>query len=344
MDFSKMTAEELLQYGIDVPNIPYAEDLVEELIKKSFNRKLGADGFLIFEAGKYWSDEVYSKDLLKALMVGQEYELLFRVFKEWQSDRYCAKELSLFLLRNAPFELIINKVEDFPDDCYDRTFLDVSLEILGDESFGLVAENWPKVKYDKSILEILVSYWHESLLLNQSEWPNIEGCNKIVVDELLGRGFMEDITWAIKLFEKKNYDERLFEAIIEDGSWDDFYNACSSTNVPYGTYMLPIMVDKAEADDIDDFFDFLDRYGTGRSNVEWPDNAFSKHIAQALFEMNCAEKLFEIGARWNGYVFTPDIGYCLFKLGNDEYIEKARKEWPKDRIKYVGKPKIFVEY
>ncbi len=339
-----MTAEELFQYGIDTPNTPYAGELAEALIK-NLNIDFTKDGLLIFEAGKYWTNAIYSKDLLKELMIRREYELLFRVFKEWHSDRYCAKELSQFLLKYAPIELIINKIENFTDECYDKIFLNILLDKLGDgdESFHTIAEHWPKDKYDKYIFKALVPYWYEDLLIEQSEWPDVEGCSEIVVDELLTSRFIESIVDAVRLFDKKNYDERLFEAVVERGSLQDFYEVCNSENVPYSDRILSIINDKIEKD-IDEFLYFAEEYGCEYFNIKWPGITFSSYIVEKLFEMDCIDQLFEAGLYWNDDTFVPKIGHCLFKLGNDEYIEKARKEWPKDRIKYVGKPKIFIEY
>ncbi len=73
------------------------------------------------------------------------------------------------------------------------------------------------------------------------------------------------------------------------------------------------------------------------------NNLFKNFICQ-LVKKDQLWWLYRFGKTCSSSIFASEIGRYLYHSRNQELIEMAMKDWPKDRLQYLCKSKIIVKY
>ncbi len=382
MDFSKMTAYQLYQYGVDNPKTPHAVELTEALIGTGFTDA-------IFNAGWDWSDDLYSERIFEALIDCNDVDYLPRIIVKWKSERYCCKKIFHTLIKKGTSDDIYNINDFLLDEYYDDEALDVAVKRNDYKVLYAMGRCWPIDRYSEKIMDALLlslsfssdaeagvtccnigSYWPDEKFDGSSEkiidkivdtkntrWIWQAGCRwpeyrfKKVAEklskELLKTKDVNYIKMAICDWPLFCSDKDLLDFAVDNGTWEDLNEILfwGNQKIGFDDKIMEKMIEKAEEADVNpSIFTAFESGTTNGIARMWPNSKFSSYFAKRLFEQNDAECLYFMGMSWSSFNFVPDIGYYLYLTKDDKYIELAKKNWSDDRVKYIGRRRIVVSY
>ncbi len=355
MNFSKMTAEELYQYGIDNPNTPYASELVDALIATNENH-------MMLKAGRDWSDSLYSEEIFDALMKYSEYAEYIGKLMD-RNERGGIKEVIIKdLAENLPQHVLdyilpvddtldffpvftkAIKGEEVPDDVWNddksntedlHNFLSLFQFVINldvGEFCCYIGCFWSNDRYNSRVLDHLIqSENFDKLWLAGAKWSDERYSDKIKY-ALLETEDDYRIADAIVSWPKSRYDEKMLDYLLENGTVFNLIDIINSKNHKHLLEERTIMLN----------YENIRGFDFDESKFDYGD--FTKHVVNKLFSLKDAEKLYHLGLIIDDEDFIPQIGYYLYKLGDEEYIEKAISEWGSNRCKYVCKTEVAVEY
>ncbi len=381
MDFSQMTVRELHQYAMGNPETPYAKELVDALIKTEDAEMIFYAGQFwsdhiyskrlfdqlvqmksieyLYQIYNYWMDDRYSnKELAMALCEhGRTYEINYMI-KFLPKDCY-DEELVDAVMKNNDCRALYNLIEKWPDEKYNEEignkFIDrlkYLIETTGEcnlkMTFFFLGERLSSKKYDKRMLDIILNDNNDAsddpfaLGWIVERWDEDRFDRKRVVEKLLTYDDVETILLAVKRWPKKHYDEMLINYLIDNSDSYDLCEIVMMNSVDLDLKIVQRMFKKMKSIDRN-----LKGFETLFDNISYEKNVDEKaiiYIVHKMFEQKSFETLYNIGMNWRDSLFIPSIGHYLYRSGSAEHIQTAQKHWPKDRLQYLCKPKIVVNY
>ncbi len=208
--------------------------------------------------------------------------------------------------------------------------------------------HWSDDRYDDEVLNMIVEYgntyhWHHV----GKSWVD-DRYDEVVLEKLLESRDCFVITDAICDWPEDRYDERMLDVIIEDGSWQNLRAILSKSLCNIGGFndarvsaVNALFVKAAKANI--KFSMFINENDIAIRNS---NDVFIKSFARVLLKQNDAYALYKAGKDLPYYCFIPEIGYCLYKTGDERYIYMAARDWKEDRTKYIrdGSVGVVVSY
>ncbi len=318
MDFSQMTAEELYQYGIDNPDTPYADELVDKLLKD-------ADVEELLEYGVCNPNTPYADKLVDALLKTADIEAFVVAGEEWSDSVYSERILDE-LVKYGDFVVLINdlikRVEDGCSSYYvvDDLIEGISYEFLMNSGIPSCSEfiqdvidnrdkgpDYIKNNYSENNIHNMLGLinFGRSLPLKRQYftigmyWPDGR-YDDIMVDYLIKTEKAtlytgnKEIIKAINQWPKYRYDERLLRHLFDTGYTEDLIRT-----------------------------------------INYKGEDFAVHIADKLLCSRDAAKLYELGCKIDDKYFVPEIAINLYRLNNQEYTEKAKTDWSESRASFM---------
>ncbi len=147
-------------------------------------------------------------------------------------------------------------------------------------------------------------------------------------------GDRSNISMAIVTWPEHAYDDKLLDYIIQNGDFADLYKTVHELETyPFHDNELVYATDYGLSSDKP----YINK-------SKFKEECFITHLAKRLFQLNGADFLYAIGHTWGDKYFVPEIGHYLYATKNTDYIQMAKNNWGKDKVKYITRKNIVVCY